>query len=116
MDMERFAYITIVILASFGLGFWIGNAYATSKYTKKQKKLTRRIQVLENFKHAVKVLCPKIKDDEHSPDYLPLPKKINGKIIVAPFEDFDKPVKNIEDDDTKAGELEIVTKGHPDDA
>ena len=89
--------------------------------------------MLENFKHAVMVLCPKIKSgDEVELDLDSVgriesvtikgegqrkkARKINGKIIVAPFEDFDKPVKNIEDDDTKAGELEIVTKGHPDDA
>ncbi len=88
MDMERFAYITIVILASFGLGFWLGNAHATSKYVRKQRKLARRVQVLENFKHAVKVLCPKIKSE------------------------------NTDDEDTETGELKVekVTRGHPDDA
>ena len=107
MDMERFAYITIVVLASFSLGFWIGNAHATSKYTRKQRKLTRRIQILENFKHAVKVLCPKIKDDEDVPDYQP--EKIQGIVV---------PMENIEDEDTKTGELKIekTTKGHPNDA
>ena len=107
--MERYVYITVVILASFGLGFWLGNAYATSKYVRKQRKLTRRVKVLENFKHAVKVLCPKIKDGEDTADYLP--EKINGKVIVAPME-------NADDEDTKTGELKIekVTKGHPDEA
>ena len=86
MDMERFAYVTIVILASFGLGFWLGNAHATSKYIRKQRKLTRQVKVLENFKHAVKVLCPKIKDGDD------------------------------EDTKTGELEIEKVTKGHPDDA
>lgn len=107
MDMEKFAYITIVILASFGLGFWIGNAYATSKYTRKQRKLTKRIQRLENFKHAVKVLCPKIRDGEDTLDYQP--EKIQGIVV---------PMENIEDEDTKTGELKIErdTQGSPKDA
>lgn len=80
------------------------------KYTKKQKKLTQKVQALENFKHAVKVLCPKIRDGEEAVkdenevvDHLS--KKLKSIVL---------PVK--EDEDTKTGELEIVTKGDPKDA
>ena len=97
MDMARFVYITVVISASLGLGFIFGKAYMK----RKMKKLTRRVQVLENFKHAVKVLCPKIKDGE---DMNKLPS------------DFPTISRTKDDEDTKTGELAIVTEGHPKDA
>ena len=54
----------LTVLLLIGTSFLLGDAYATSKYVRKQRKHMRRIQILENFKHAVKVLCPKIKDGE----------------------------------------------------
>jgi len=107
MPIEKIIYFALAVLCSFVLGFILGCARTTSKYVRKQRSLTRRVQVLETWKKAVKALCPKIKDEEDieiKADYLP--EKINGKIIVAPME-------NAEDEDTKTAELEIVRQGDP---
>jgi len=38
MDIERLVSLAVVVLASFALGFFLGNAHATSKYVRKQRK------------------------------------------------------------------------------
>ena len=101
--IERIVYLSIVILASIALGFLWGKRYAKSKYAKNEKELTTRVQVLENFKQAVKVLCPKIQDGEDieiKMDYLP--QKLHS--IKLPTKE--------EDEDTKTAEVEIVRQGN----
>lgn len=100
MEIERAIILGVVILAAFSLGFISGRVYA-------RKKLMRRIKILENFKQAVKALCPKIQNGETElADYLP------GK--VNPPKPWPPPPK--ENDDTKTGEMVRITKGHPKDA
>ena len=84
----RIVYLAIVILASFVLGFFWG-------YLKKQTKLTKQIEMMKR-------LTPKLKwgEDEEKADYLP--DRIKG--IKIPV----KTIKNIEDEDTKTGEMETV--------
>ena len=102
MAIERIVYFAIAVLASFALGFFIGIARATSKYVRKQRELTTRVKVLENFKQAVKVLCPKIQDGEGLKD--------NGDYLPPKLKGLSIPVK--EDEDTKTAELEIVRQGN----
>ena len=94
----------IGILVTFALGFIAGCARTTSKYVRKQRSLTRRVQVLETWKKAVKVLCPKIQDGEDIEIKADrLPQKLHG--IKLPTKE--------NDDDTKTAELEIVRQGDP---
>ena len=104
MLIERIVYFAISILATFALGFIIGNACATSKYVRRQRGLTRQVRVLETWKKAVKVLCPKIQDGEDIEIKADrLPQKLHG--IKLPTKE--------DDDDTKTAELEIVNHGDP---
>ena len=109
--IERIVYLSIVISASIALGFLWGYRWKQKKARKMLEEaerlapenLVRQIKVLETFKQAVKVLCPKIQDGEDieiKVDYLP--QKLHS--IKLPTKE--------EDEDTKTAEVEIVRQGN----
>ena len=108
MPIER---IILVILA-FAFGFFLGYRWKQKKVEKildearrlAPDNLVRQVKVLETWKQAVKVLCPKIQDGEDieiKSDYLPT--VLSGLKL---------PTKE-DDEDTKTAELEIVNHGDP---
>lgn len=100
MLIERIISLSLIVSASLALGFFWGYKWKQ----KKAKELMRKVQVLETWKKAVKVLCPKIQDGEDieiKSDYLPT--VLSG--IKLPTKE--------EDEDTKTAELEIANQGNP---
>lgn len=93
--LQRLIYLALIISASFALGFLWGYVFG-------RKKLSRRVQVLENFKQAVKVLCPKIMNGEDMTRAVKRLKKQDDEYIKKIDE-----IEREKDEDTETAELEV---------
>ena len=71
MVLKTQIFMLIVAALAFFIGFILGSAWAE----RKNKKLVKRVRVLEKRQETMKILCPKIKWAEDDPEkkggYLP---------------------------------------------